>query len=119
MAFQIIDDLLDYVGDVSMVGKPIGGDLRQGLITLPMLNYVDSHPDDPAVINLLNHKCIIDEDEIQRVINAIKDTDAIEKTSNQAKKFAEEAQQSLSAFVDSEAKQSLLTLTEYTIDRVQ
>jgi len=119
MAFQIIDDLLDYVGDVSMVGKPIGGDLRQGLITLPMLNYVDSHPDDPAVINLLNHKCIIDEDEIQRVINAIKDTDAIEKTSNQAKKFAEEARQSLSAFVDSEAKQSLLALTQYTIDRVQ
>lgn len=118
MAFQVIDDLLDYVGDVSMVGKPVGEDLRQGLITLPMLNYMDSHPNDPAVIKLVNHKCISEEDEIQRVTNAIKETDAVEKTVAQAKEFATDAMQSLSLFMDGEAKQSLLSLTSSTVDRM-
>lgn len=118
MAFQIIDDLLDYVGDVSMVGKPVGEDLRQGLITLPMLNYMDSHPNDPAVINLVDHKCISEEGEIQRVISAIKETDAVEKTITQAKEFAADAMQNLAMFIDSEARQSLLSLTRYIVDRM-
>ncbi len=45
MAFQIMDDILDFVGDASKVGKPVGGDLRQGTVTLPVFYYLQSHPD--------------------------------------------------------------------------
>jgi Geranylgeranyl pyrophosphate synthase len=117
MAFQIIDDLLDYVGDPTKVGKPVGGDLRQGLITLPMLYFMTSHPSDPAVIELLNHKCITSEAEIDRVILDIKNSDAIEKSFEEAKTFSRIAQESLLHFDHSDAKDSLLALAAYTIDR--
>jgi geranylgeranyl pyrophosphate synthase len=117
MAFQIIDDLLDYTGDEEKVGKPVGGDLRQGLITLPMLYYMELHPTDPAVMNLLNHKCITEENEIRRVISEIKVSDAIEKTINAAKDFVFEAKNCLDVFEDEEEKQLLSSLASYTVDR--
>ncbi|MHC1741071.1 MAG: polyprenyl synthetase family protein [Anaerolineaceae bacterium] len=117
MAFQIIDDLLDYIGDESKVGKPVGGDLRQGLITLPLLYYLDSHPNDPATIRLSNHKCITEENEILRIIQSIKESNVIEKTLDEANGFIQEAIKSLDVFEDGSAKQSLISLASFTVDR--
>jgi len=117
MAFQILDDLLDYVGDISKVGKPIGGDLRQGLITLPMLYYMDAHPSDPAVIDLLNHKCVTEETEIKRIINEIRNSEVIGSTLSEARKFANLAKDSLEIFENSLPKEALLDLAGYTVDR--
>jgi geranylgeranyl pyrophosphate synthase len=39
MAFQIVDDILDFTGDEAVLGKPVGSDLRQGIITLPFFYY--------------------------------------------------------------------------------
>ncbi len=54
-AFQIADDVLDLTGDETALGKPIGGDLRQGIITLPVLRYLEQHPDDDRVKTILYH----------------------------------------------------------------
>ncbi len=54
-AFQIVDDVLDLTGDEATLGKPVGGDLRQGLITLPVLRYIELHPDDDRVEAILHH----------------------------------------------------------------
>ena len=54
MAFQIVDDILDFTGEQATVGKPVGSDLRNGLVTLPALYYVEAHPDDPDAEALLN-----------------------------------------------------------------
>jgi geranylgeranyl pyrophosphate synthase len=48
MAFQIMDDILDFTGEAQVLGKPVGNDLRQGLITLPVLFYLEEHPGDPG-----------------------------------------------------------------------
>ncbi len=53
-AFQIVDDILDFVGDPAHIGKPVGGDLRQGLMTLPTLCYMEERPHDADVRALLN-----------------------------------------------------------------
>jgi len=45
MAFQIVDDVLDFTGGVTQLGKPVGNDLRQGVVTLPALIYFENHPD--------------------------------------------------------------------------
>ena len=52
MAFQIVDDILDFTGDQSTVGKPIGSDLLNGLVTLPAIYYAEEHPNDEDVLSL-------------------------------------------------------------------
>ena len=49
MAFQIVDDVLDFTGEQATIGKPVGSDLLNGLVTLPAIYYAESHPDDPEV----------------------------------------------------------------------
>lgn len=52
-AFQIADDVLDFVGDEATLGKPVGSDLQQGLVTLPVLAYLKQHPEDTRLAALL------------------------------------------------------------------
>ena len=117
MAFQIIDDILDYVGDENKVGKPIGGDLRQGLITLPMLYYIEDRPEDISVSKLLEGKCITEESEIARLVQTIGQSDAIKKSLQDADQFAVEARKCLEGFSDCAEKRSLLSLTSYIVER--
>lgn len=117
MAFQIIDDILDYVGDETKVGKPIGGDLRQGLITLPMLYYINTHPEDSAVMRLLDGKCITEDNEIDRLVHVIANSDAIDKSLKDAKRFSNEARICLSDLEGGVEKQTLLELTDYIVER--
>ena len=53
MAFQIIDDILDFTSEQTTMGKPVASDLRQGLITLPVLYYLENHPKDEDMRNIL------------------------------------------------------------------
>jgi geranylgeranyl pyrophosphate synthase len=117
MAFQIIDDVLDYIGDVNKVGKPLGGDLRQGLITLPVLYYIQNHLDNPSINRLLEGKCITEDEEITQLVRDIAVSDAIGKSFSDAHDLVVEAQSCLDIFPDSSEKQVLLALTEYIIER--
>ncbi len=117
MAFQIIDDILDYIGDETKVGKPTGGDLRQGLITLPMLYFLQDHPTDPAVIRLLDGKCITEEEEITRLVKEISVSNSISRSLNDARNLVLEAQACLESFPESNEKKTLLDLTEFIIKR--
>ena len=46
IAFQIIDDVFDFTSDQTILGKPVGSDLRQGLVTLPAIYFVEENPED-------------------------------------------------------------------------
>jgi len=117
MAFQVIDDILDYTGDESTIGKPVGGDLRQGLITLPLLYYMESHPDDPAVKNLKNSNSIHEEDEIQRLVRCTAESDAITRSHDAAVNFIRKAQEKLYFLQDSPEREALFEITRYIIER--
>ena len=56
MAFQIVDDVLDFTGEQTTVGKPVASDLRQGLITLPTLYFAEKSPGDTDLQTLLDGK---------------------------------------------------------------
>jgi geranylgeranyl pyrophosphate synthase len=117
MAFQIIDDTLDYTGEENRVGKPVGGDLRQGLITLPMLFFIEEKPFDKSVARLLEGKCITDDDEVDRLVKEISNGAAIEKSITEAKRFIDEAYQCLEHFADCPEKTLLRSLTLYIVER--
>lgn len=117
MAFQIVDDVLDYSGDQSVVGKPVGGDLRQGLITLPMLYYMESNPDDKGVQELLNSDCVNNEEIIERIIHSIAASPAIDQSLREAESFSNRALDLISELPDSEEKNELINLTKSSVVR--
>lgn len=117
MAFQIVDDILDYTGDQVKFGKPVGGDLRQGLITMPMHFYIEENPTDKAVKTILSGKCLNDEEEFDRVIKAVNGGTAINRSFDEAKKFVDQAKNSLLKFNDCIERNLLLDLASYSIDR--
>lgn len=91
MAFQIIDDILDFIGEEGQLGKPIGSDLRQGIVTLPLIYYLHHHPTDPQSQALLNGQCPTSEDEILELVTKIRQSPAIKEAHQEAERFVRNA----------------------------
>lgn len=116
MAFQIVDDVLDYTGESSQVGKPVGSDLRQGIITLPAILYQLDNPADPAMIDVMNGNDLRDH-QFNELIGNIKDSGAIEKSLEMAEEYIKTSQQSLVDYPESIYKRSLLEILVYVVRR--
>lgn len=116
IAFQIVDDILDFIGSQSAVGKPVGGDLKQGLITSPAIYYYNEHPDDPIFNKIIQGKSISNE-EIQKLVDLITASDAIDKSLNDARRYVQKGIEYLSDFPDNEEKRALKELANYIVDR--
>ncbi len=86
MAFQIMDDVLDFTGDPAVLGKPVGSDLRQGVVTLPTLYYLEAHPDDSVLRALIAHKRS-DVQGLERLLDAIRNNGAIQSAAAEARVF--------------------------------
>ena len=116
MAFQIVDDVLDFTSEQSTVGKPVATDLRQGLITLPAIYYIDAHPDDPDVQLLLegNH---YNEDGLSRLAEEISKSSAISKTMNDANLYLDRALKALRKLPESPERDALEDLANYIVRR--
>jgi len=116
MAFQIVDDILDLAGNEDELGKPVGSDLRQGVITLPTIYFLEAHPGDETVIRVLSGR---DEgnDEVQAAVEMIKESGAIESSLAEAKKFAARSQDALSILPHNEYRQAMLGLTDFVVER--
>ena len=86
MAFQIVDDVLDFVGDQDQLGKPAGSDLRAGLVTLPTLSYLEQNEGRDLIGNILDNGRK-DETSIGEAVHAIRESGAIEASMDQARQF--------------------------------
>ena len=114
MAFQIIDDVLDFTGEQATLGKPVGNDLRQGTITLPALHYLEAHPDDPTLISVVNRNGHT-EASLERLIQAIRQSGAIEPTIREAESFVKCSLVTLEAFPDSPERQALAEIARKVV----
>ena len=116
MAFQIIDDVLDFTGEQAVLGKPVAGDLRQGLITLPALYYLEQHPDDPT-IGLMRLGLQPESGAIERLIETIRTSGAIDRSLQDARAYVDEALDALRSFPENPYRRSLEELARYIVDR--
>jgi len=113
MAFQIIDDILDFTGLQETVGKPVGSDLRQGVITLPFISYMENNPTDDDV-----HALIIGEKvNIDKLVNDIRDSGAIDDAFQAAQSYIREACDILSVQPVCDERDALMELSEYVVMR--
>lgn len=116
MAFQIFDDILDITADETTLGKPVGSDLRQGNLTLPVLYALKNSPQKAQ----LKAKILAipqDETAVSQVINLINDTDAMEFSENMAREFVARAKKSLEFLPKSKEQQQLMDIADYMVDR--
>ena len=116
IAFQIVDDILDFTGEESTVGKPVGSDLLNGLVTLPAIYYAEACPEDEDVRSLANGGWG-NQERMQRLVESIRKTDAVKKAMEEAKQHAERALQTLEDFEPSPEREGLENLVKYIVDR--
>jgi geranylgeranyl pyrophosphate synthase len=115
VAFQIVDDVLDFVGDEAQLGKPAGSDLRQGLMTLPVICYLERTASDTAVEAVLAGQR--DEARVRAALEAVGASSAVEAALGEARARAGQAGEALATLPDGDAHQMLLALTEFVVER--
>lgn len=114
IAFQVMDDVLDFTGEQASVGKPVGSDLRRGLITLPVISYIELHGNE-GLECALRGEC--EPQTYDRIIAQIRGSDAIESALDEAEGIAQNAKRALAIFPDNPYRAALLDLVDYTIHR--
>ena len=115
MAFQIMDDILDFTGEQAAVGKPVGSDLRRGLITLPTICYLESGVQDNLVECALRGDC--DQQTYDHLVARIRHSGAVESALAEARKIAASAKRALADFPVSPYRATLMDLADYTLQR--
>lgn len=114
-AFQIVDDILDFMGDVKDLGKPTGADLNQGLITLPVLHYIRTHPDDNRFAQIIEQTA--PPALIHAVVDDLSKSDAADWALDQARQRIQPANDVLQALPDSIYRDALLELAAFAVKR--
>jgi octaprenyl-diphosphate synthase len=118
MAFQLIDDLLDFTGDEHALGKPVGGDLREGKMTLPVIHlYAGGDARTRALIRQVVEARSVSLDEWREIRTLLVQARSLDYARTSAWEFVERAKTALNAFPPSDARDALLYLPDYVLSR--
>jgi geranylgeranyl pyrophosphate synthase len=116
IAFQIVDDILDFVSNQDHLGKPVANDLRQGIITLPTLCYLESNSDGNEIYETLR-RAEMDEHQLQDLITSIRSSDAVECALDQAKEYISKSEEILATMPETIEREALFELAQYVAER--
>ncbi|MFT8675974.1 MAG: polyprenyl synthetase family protein [Acetobacter sp.] len=118
MAFQLVDDALDYAADQAVLGKEVGDDFREGKVTLPVLAaYEAGNEDDRVFWRRVIEDSQQDENDLDAALARIAATDAIKTTLARAEDYAAKARQALSVFAPGTLKTLMLDTASYSVSR--
>lgn len=118
MAFQIMDDILDFTGEQATVGKPVASDLRQGLVTLPALYYLEAHPEDEDIRCVLSGRVTEDYDAcIERLVASIRESGAIRRALGDAQEYVDQGIGALADLPENTERRALEEMARYFVNR--
>jgi len=110
LAFQVVDDILDFIGTEAELGKPVGSDVRQGTITLPVICLRD-------LISPEQFRAAFAEDDRTVVIDLVRTSGAVELAQAEADRLLAEAREALAEAPAGPARDALESLTHYVVER--
>ena len=118
MAFQIVDDLLDFTGEEVALGKPIGGDLREGKVTLPVIHLLGTgNRDAQALVQRIVHKADVTREEWRELRTMLLHARSLDYAQSSAVAFVERAKRALRGFPPGPSREALEYLPDYVLSR--
>jgi geranylgeranyl pyrophosphate synthase len=118
MAFQIVDDILDFIGEEEQLGKPHGSDLRQGTVTLPMICFLESHGEE--VQGELLRRILVGmggDEQLASALERVGTSPATGQAYAVAQEFVTQAREALSGLPESRYRRAVMELADYAVRR--
>ncbi len=116
MAFQVIDDILDFKGNEKDLGKPVANDLRQGIATLPVMLFNEQQPNHPTILKAVRKEGVTNE-EILSIVDQILASGCVEASMEEARRYTTQAQEALERLPNNDYKQTMYNIADYGINR--
>lgn len=118
ISFQLVDDLLDFTGDAAALGKPVGADLREGKMTLPLIHLLRQDEEaGAAIIREVITTRNATEEQWRRLMRVLQEHRSIDYANRLAVEYAERAKKPLHVFPPSAERDALLALPDYVLSR--
>lgn len=118
IAFQMVDDILDFSSDAETLGKPVASDLRLGLITLPTLLYAETNPKDNRLAKLHQGEDL-DEAAMEALLADIRNSGAVQRSRDEAENYVQNALAALEKLPACPERYALADLADYVVERLR
>jgi octaprenyl-diphosphate synthase len=116
--FQLVDDLLDFTGEADAIGKPVGGDLREGKITMPIVHLLRHGGEEAnALIRRVVAEREVTQEQWSHIRALLAEHRSLEYAYDRAVEFGETAKRHLRAFPPSSERDALTALADYVLSR--
>jgi len=116
IAFQIVDDVLDFIATEQEMGKPVGSDLAQGTITLPSLMLLERYPEDNPVKRIFRSEGDREKN-IKEAIELVRSSTIVDECYRAASDYSARASHDLHRLPHTPSRQALLVMAEYVVKR--
>jgi len=117
IAFQLVDDLLDFTADMAQLGKPVLSDLREGKVTLPLIRLLRDHPETEPLVRAAIQEPPGETSRARAVLDLLGKYGELDRARREAHDYADRAREALRIFPDSPYREALMAIACYIVER--